>query len=77
VEFGVRGVDALVDAELVKVGAVGGIEFAGAMIDGVCVVVGDAFAAAVVVGALDFAGNGLRRVFVAVVLIGRSFVVLG
>jgi hypothetical protein len=65
-----------VDAELVEVGAVGGIEFAGAVVDGIGVVVGDAFAAAVVVGALDFAGDRLGCVFVVVVLIGRSFVAL-
>jgi len=59
VELGVGRVDAFVHAELVEVGSVGGVELAGAVIDGVGVVVGNAFAAYVVVGALNDAGDGL------------------
>jgi len=77
VELGEGGVDALLDAELVKVGAVGGVEFAGAVVDGVGVVVGDAFAATVVEGALDFAGDHLRCVLMVIVVVGRAFVVAG
>ena len=73
-EFGVGSVDAFVHAELVEVGAVGGVELAGAVVDGVGVVVGDAFSAGVVVGALDDAGDGLRAGGVVGVGVGRAFV---
>ena len=76
-ELGVGGVDALVDAELVEVGAVGRVELAGAMVDGVSIVIGDAFAAAVVEGAFDFTGDHLGCVLVAVVVVGRALVVAG
>ncbi len=51
-----------------------GIELAAAVVDGVGVVVGDAFATGVVVGALDDAGDGLRADGVVGVGVGRAFV---
>ena len=74
VEFGVGGVDAFVHAELIEVGSVGWVELAGAVVDGVGVVVGDTFAAGVVVGALDDAGDGLRAGGVVGVGVGGALV---
>ena len=74
VKFGVRGVYPFVHAELVEVGAVGGIERAAAVVFRVGIVIGDAFAAEVVVGALDAAGNFLRAGMVAAVVVGSAFV---
>ena len=63
-KFGEGGIDALVHAELVKVGSVGRIQRAAAVVFGVRVVIGDAFAAKVVIGAEDLAGNLLRAAVV-------------
>jgi len=62
VELGVGDVDALAHAELVEVVSIGRVELTGAVVDGIGVVVGDAFSSVVVEGALDFAGDGLGNV---------------
>src|SRR5579885_2843430 len=76
VKLCVGNVDTLIHAELIEVGAVGRIQSSAAIIFGVGIVVGNAFAASIVVGALDAAGDFLRTTTVAAVVVGSAVVVL-
>ena len=75
-KLGIGGIDTLVHAELIQVGSVGWIEAAASQVFRICVVVCDAFAAAVIVGALDPPRNALGPFLIVAVLIRSSLVAL-